>query len=500
MPLDGVHRLELPTPFRVGPVSCWLLDGDPLTLVDPGPRSPDARAALESALAAHGRHVEDVEQVVLTHQHHDHVGLAAEIRDRSGARVAATPTLARYLADYERGMDRNDAYAAALMVRHGIDAATAATLDGVSRSFRHFSGGSPVDTLLEPGGEVAAGARGWRIFERPGHSPTDTVLHDERDGLLVGGDHLLERTSSSPVGHAPIDDRDPRAVAAGDGRPRPLVDLVSSLRATMEMDVATVLPGHGEAFEGHRDVADRRIAMHGRRARRILRRRRRSPHGARDRRRAVARPAGHPRLRRPLRGARPPRPARSRRARPRDRARRARRVGAGRRQGCSSSSVTGPSLTSSTSMCAPNTPRCGPEALAEALVERLGELGARRADEARPVALARVAVERELADAQDLAVAERLVHAPVGVLEDAQRPDLVGQAVGARLRVVVGHAEQHEQPGTDAPGAAPVDAHLGAADALHQRPHVTAAATIATTTTIAVPQAIAWAISLASSP
>ncbi len=270
MPLDGVHRLELPTPFRVGPVSCWLLDGDPLTLVDPGPRSPDARAALESALAAHGRHVEDVEQVVLTHQHHDHVGLAAEIRDRSGARVAATPTLARYLADYERGMDRNDAYAAALMVRHGIDAATAATLDGVSRSFRHFSGGSPVDTLLEPGGEVAAGARGWRIFERPGHSPTDTVLHDERDGLLVGGDHLLERTSSSPVGHAPIDDRDPRAVAAGGDRPRPLVDLVSSLRATMEMDVATVLPGHGEAFEGHRDVADRRIAMHGRRARRIL--------------------------------------------------------------------------------------------------------------------------------------------------------------------------------------------------------------------------------------
>ena len=31
-----VHRLELPTPFAIGPVSSWLLRGDPLTLVDGG--------------------------------------------------------------------------------------------------------------------------------------------------------------------------------------------------------------------------------------------------------------------------------------------------------------------------------------------------------------------------------------------------------------------------------------------------------------------------------
>jgi glyoxylase-like metal-dependent hydrolase (beta-lactamase superfamily II) len=269
--LPGVHRLELPTPFRVGPVSLWLLEGDPLTLVDAGPRADDARAALDDGLARLGRRVEDLELVVLTHQHHDHVGLAEEIRARSGARVAATPALARYLAGYERGMDRNDAYAAGLMARHGIDAGTAEALDGVSRSFRHFSGGCAVDELLAPGGEVVAGGRRWRVWERPGHSPTDTVLHDAAGGVLAGGDHLLERTSSSPVGHAPIDDRDPVAVAAGPDRPRPLVDLVASLRETAAMAVEVVLPGHGEAFGGHRDVAERRIAMHERRAQRILR-------------------------------------------------------------------------------------------------------------------------------------------------------------------------------------------------------------------------------------
>ena len=46
--------------------------------------------------------------------------------------------------------------------------------------------------------------------------------------------------------------------------------------------------------------------------------------------------------------------------------------------GVASKSVTGPSLTSSTAMCAPNTPRRGAEPLAEALVQRLGHARAAR--------------------------------------------------------------------------------------------------------------------------
>src|SRR3954451_15181632 len=58
--------------------------------------------------------------------------------------------------------------------------------------------------------------------------------------------------------------------------------------------------------------------------------------------------------------------------------------------------------------------------LAEALVQRLGVLRPGGGDVARAVALAGVPIERELADAQDLAVAERLVHPPVGVGEHPQ--------------------------------------------------------------------------------
>jgi glyoxylase-like metal-dependent hydrolase (beta-lactamase superfamily II) len=268
---DDVHRLELPTPFAIGPVSSYVLRGEPLTLVDPGPRMDRTREALERGLGELGLRVEDVELLVLTHQHHDHVGLAGEVRERSGARVAGSARLARFLADFDGAMDRDDAYAVATMARHGLDPDSRETLNQVSRGFRHYSAGVTVDHVLVDGNELVAGGRALRVHERPGHSPTDTVFHEEATGLLVGGDHMLERISSNPIAHAPIDDRDPEAVAAGPDRPRPLVAYLDSLRATAALDVGTILPGHGEPFTGHRELLDKREDMHARRLRRILR-------------------------------------------------------------------------------------------------------------------------------------------------------------------------------------------------------------------------------------
>src|SRR4051794_14688837 len=267
---DGVHRLELPTPFAVGPVSTYVLAGEPLTLVDPGPLRDKTRAALEEGLRALGRRVEDVELVVLTHQHHDHVGLAAEVARRSGARVAATPKLASFLGDYERWAERDDAYALATMARHGIDGDARQTLDDISRSFRRYSEGVAVDVVVGDGEALVAGGRTFTAYERPGHSPTDTVFLDAADGLLIGGDHLLERVSSNPIAHVPIDDRDPVAVARTDRR-RALVEYLASMRASAEPGAAPGPPGHRPPVAGHRALIATREEMHARRARRILR-------------------------------------------------------------------------------------------------------------------------------------------------------------------------------------------------------------------------------------
>ncbi len=103
--------------------------------------------------------------------------------------------------------------------------------------------------------------------------------------------------------------------------------------------------------------------------------------------------------------------------------------------------MTGPSLTSSTRMSVRNRPVStvgaeGTERLDDPIDERLGVLGARGGDPARAPALRGVAVERELAhDEQRTAdVGDGTVHHAVGVVEDPQSPELVGEAVGVGER------------------------------------------------------------------
>src|SRR3954447_5536336 len=136
----GIQRLEIPTPFAVGRVNCYLIEDDPLTLLDTGPNSGKALDELEQALAAHGRRVEDLERIVVTHQHMDHLGLVAILARRSGAEVCALDLLAPVVEDFAAYAEADDELAAALMLRHGIPADVAVALRAVSRLARGCGG------------------------------------------------------------------------------------------------------------------------------------------------------------------------------------------------------------------------------------------------------------------------------------------------------------------------------------------------------------------------
>jgi glyoxylase-like metal-dependent hydrolase (beta-lactamase superfamily II) len=258
-----IHRIPIPTPFAVGRVNLYLVEDDPLTLVDAGPNSGKALDELEQGLAALGRRVEDIERLVLTHQHIDHIGLAAVIARRSGAEVAALDVLAPWLERYGTRMEADDAFAEGLMLRHGIPRDVVIALRAVSASFRGWGSSAHVTVPLRDGGELPFASRTFRVHHRPGHSPSDTVFFDEADGTLLGGDHLLQTISSNPLISRPLQESEPEA------RPRALVTYMASMRATREMEVAEVLPGHGDPFTGHREVIDERFALHERRARKL---------------------------------------------------------------------------------------------------------------------------------------------------------------------------------------------------------------------------------------
>jgi len=259
----GIHRLAIPTPFAVGRVNVYLIDDEPLTLVDAGPNSGTSFDELQRGIASLGHQLEDIELVVLTHQHIDHLGLVSLVAMHSGADVAAIDVAVPFVENFSLEAQADDDFARETMLRHGIPDDVVSALTSVSRAFRAWGARAEVTRVLRDGEEIALRDRTLHVHHRPGHSPTDTIFHDRERRILIAADHLLGHISSNPLITRPPD--------GSDERPQALVTYLDSLSKTREMEVEVVLPGHGDPVTDHRTLIDERFALHRRRADKIHR-------------------------------------------------------------------------------------------------------------------------------------------------------------------------------------------------------------------------------------
>jgi glyoxylase-like metal-dependent hydrolase (beta-lactamase superfamily II) len=265
---EGIHCLAIPTPFMVGRVNAYLIEDEPLTLVDSGPNSAKALDELEQALAAHGHRVEDIGLLVITHQHIDHFGLAAILARRSGAQVAALDRVAPFLAGYGQQAELDDLFAERLMLRHGIPPEVVTVLRAVSAGFRAWGQAVEVTRPLADGEELELRERTLRVLHRPGHSPSDTVFWDEQRSIMLAADHLIAHISSNPLLARPLEHAGGEDVQP-EPRPRALLTYIDSLEKTRAMELSLVLSGHGRPIVDHVALIDERFRMHRRRAEKI---------------------------------------------------------------------------------------------------------------------------------------------------------------------------------------------------------------------------------------
>ncbi len=266
---SGIHRLAIPTPFLVGRVNCYLIEDEPLTLLDTGPNSGKSLDELEQALAGHGYSVEDLGLIVISHQHMDHLGLLEILARRSGAEVAALHLLGPYLENFAENAAADDAFAQRVMRRHGVPADLSTVLGAVGAAFRAFGSRGHVTRQLHDGNRLKLRDRQLLVMHRPGHSPSDTVFWDEERGILFAADHLLAHISSNALVSRPLPDG--AVHEADDTEPRPLLTYIRSMEATRELPLELVLPGHGEPITDHAALIEERLRMHARRARKLHR-------------------------------------------------------------------------------------------------------------------------------------------------------------------------------------------------------------------------------------
>ncbi|MDQ2700253.1 MAG: MBL fold metallo-hydrolase [Actinomycetota bacterium] len=257
----GIHTMPVPTPFAVGRINCYLIEGDPLTLIDAGPRSDQSLAELDIHINDAGHRVEDVQLIVATHQHIDHIGLIRTVAERSGAEVAALDQAVDRLATFADSSDSEDDLAVQLMIRHGVAEDVANALRKLSSSYRDWGDTVNVTMPLAENSYLELGDRKLKVLHRPGHSPSDTVFWDEDRRMAFGGDHLLSHISSNPLISRPLD--------GSPGRTRSLVNYTASLKLTRDMPIDLMLSGHGDPITDHAGLIDKRFESQVRRLEKI---------------------------------------------------------------------------------------------------------------------------------------------------------------------------------------------------------------------------------------
>jgi glyoxylase-like metal-dependent hydrolase (beta-lactamase superfamily II) len=261
----GIHTLRIPTPFAVGRVNTYLIEDDPLTLIDSGPNSGTSLDELQHQLAEIGRSIDDIELIVLTHQHIDHLGLIDIIANHSGAQVAALDKVVEFVGHFSEDAGKDDEFAAGVMLQNGIPQEVVQALRTVSAAFRSWGASVNVTHPLRDGELLELRDRTLQTFHRPGHSPSDTIFWDETRRILIAGDHLIKHISSNALISRPLQGGD-----AVQERPKALVTYLNSLRKTRGLPAELVLSGHGDPITDHVSLIDQRLEFHEKRAEKIF--------------------------------------------------------------------------------------------------------------------------------------------------------------------------------------------------------------------------------------
>lgn len=257
---SSIRRLVLPTPFPVGPVNAYLVRRDPLTLVDTGPLTEDAYARLVAQLREHGVEVADLEVILITHGHQDHMGLLGRLLEESAAAAFAHPLVVHRTRDFEQAHRDNLAFHLAVMRELGVPEAVLAMQKALQKEVVAYGAPAEIRHAVEDGGDAA----GFSTYFVPGHSPSDTLFVDHDARLAFLGDHVLKGINPNPLLRRP---------RAGEPRPKSLVEYVTSLRKTRALELDVCFPGHNSAFSNYREIIDgllTRIEDRSRRVRQML--------------------------------------------------------------------------------------------------------------------------------------------------------------------------------------------------------------------------------------
>jgi glyoxylase-like metal-dependent hydrolase (beta-lactamase superfamily II) len=174
MKAGNIHPIRIAFGIPVGPdrtverfVYSYVLDGERLCLIDTGVAQTEG--VISKALETIGKNLSDVDIIILTHSHPDHIGAASLIQRQSGAQVWAHRSEQAWIENTERqGRER--------------------PIPGFARL---VSGPVTVNRLLSDDDILSLGKHSTlRVLHTPGHSAGSLSLLSDEQGVLFCGDAI----------------------------------------------------------------------------------------------------------------------------------------------------------------------------------------------------------------------------------------------------------------------------------------------------------------------
>lgn len=250
---EEIAKLSIPTPYAVGDVNVYVIKGEALTLVDAGSRTPEGKEVLEQSLRDLGLLISDFDQIVLTHHHPDHAGGIDFFPEQ--ATVFGHAYNQRWLELTEEFTETLDLFYLNIGKELGVSEEMITSMNNYRGTGRYISKRA-VQSFLQEGDEIP-GLSGFRVIETPGHAQSHISLYRESDGVMIGGDHLLDKISPNPILEPPI--------TPNESRPKPLNQYNNSLRKWLELPISLTHSGHGRDISDTHALINHNLArQHGR--------------------------------------------------------------------------------------------------------------------------------------------------------------------------------------------------------------------------------------------
>lgn len=242
--------LVIPTPFYIGAVNIYLIKEDPLTLIDVGPKTAEAEAALREKLGENGVRLADIKRIVLTHAHEDHCGLAKQARDSAtrGAEIFVHRWETGHLFGRLASAEHKN-----LLLRAGVPETIFGELQTVYQNASLFTDAlTPGEfSELKDDTELEFATGVLKVLHTPGHTPGSCSFFREADRTLIAGDTILKRVTPNPIiSPDPVD---------ANKRFKSLAEYLVSLARIRALAPTLIYGGHGEPIDDFEEIFRRYV-------------------------------------------------------------------------------------------------------------------------------------------------------------------------------------------------------------------------------------------------